>query len=131
MSDGKTQGSCCSGVAKPIVLTCSGASNLGRMADLAARKMTADGIAQMSCLAGVAGGVDMMLQALAAAPAVLVLDGCDSECGRKVMEKAGFSDFLLLRLDQMGMKRGETPVTGENVQRVVNAGAKLLGVAVS
>jgi len=34
----------------PLVLTCSGASNLGRMADLAARKMTADGLAQMSCL---------------------------------------------------------------------------------
>ncbi|GAB6187433.1 putative zinc-binding protein [Thermopirellula anaerolimosa] len=118
-------------MAKPIVLTCSGASNLGRMADLAARKMTADGIAQMSCLAGVAGGVQMMLDALAAAPAVLVLDGCDYECGRKVMEKAGYTDFHQLRLDQMGMKRGETPVTGENVQRVVAEGAKLLGVALS
>lgn len=131
MAKDSNQGGCCSGVAKPIVLTCSGASNLGRMADLAARKMTADGIAQMSCLAGVAGGVDMMLQALAAAPAVLVLDGCDYECGRKVMEKAGFPDFRHLRLDQMGMKRGETPVTGENVQRVVAEGAKRLAAAVA
>lgn len=131
MADDNKQSGCCSGVAKPIVLTCSGASNLGRMADLAARKMTADGIAQMSCLAGVAGGVDMMLQALAAAPAVVVLDGCDYECGRKVMEKGGFPDFHQLRLDQMGMKRGETPVTGENVQRVVGEAARLLGAAVT
>ncbi|NMC19440.1 MAG: zinc-binding protein [Thermogutta sp.] len=129
MAEDNKQSGCCSEVSKPIVLTCSGASNLGRLADLAARKMTADGIARMSCLAGVAGGVDMMRQAVAAAPAVLVLDGCDYECGRKVMEKAGFPNFHQVRLDRMGMKRGETPVTGENVHRVVGEAARLLGIA--
>jgi len=72
-----------------------------------------------------------MLQAVAAAPAVLVLDGCEYECGRKVMEKNGRSDFQQLRLDIMRMKRGETPVTGENVGRVVSEASRILGVSAS
>jgi uncharacterized metal-binding protein len=57
---------------------------------------------------------------------VLVIDGCEQECARKTMELAGFTGFAHLKLAEMGLRKGETPVTPERIRAVADRGAALL-----
>ena len=47
----------CCGAAAQVIFACSGAADVGKIADLAARKLTEQGAGKMSCLAGVGGRV--------------------------------------------------------------------------
>jgi len=102
------------------VLACSGASNLGHLADLAARELSRRGSARMGCLAGIGAGAAGSISAVRNARRVLVIDGCPTQCGRRTLERAGFTEFVCVRVDQLGFKRGESPVTPKNVQRIAD-----------
>ena len=54
MSENK---SCCCSAAPKLVFARSGGADVGALADQAARKLTADGVAKMFCLAGIGGRV--------------------------------------------------------------------------
>jgi uncharacterized metal-binding protein len=126
-----TQNSQCSCSAAPkYVFPCSGASDVGGLADQAARQMTKDGTGKMYCLAGIGGRVEVILANVRGAAKVLAIDGCAQECARKTLEQAGFSGFQHLKLWEMGYKKGETPLTPERVRMVAARGAALLGAGV-
>ena len=118
---------CCTPAAKPI-FTCSGAADVGQIADHAARKLTADGVWKMSCLAGIGGRVKGIMEIAKSAKTILVIDGCALHCGRHTMESAGFTKFEHVCLADLGMEKGKTPATDEAVGRVVRrAKAQLEG----
>ena len=48
---------CACGEALRLIFACSGASDIGRISDLAARTLTKDGVGKMYCLAGIGGRV--------------------------------------------------------------------------
>ena len=50
------QAECCTPASK-LIFACSGAADVGKIADLSARKLTEDGVGKMFCLAGVGGRV--------------------------------------------------------------------------
>ena len=99
---------------------------MGGLSDQAARQMTKDGQGRMYCLAGIGGRVETIIVDTRAAAKVLVIDGCSQECARRTMELAGFSGFQHLKLEAMGFKKGETPVTPERIRQVADRGAALL-----
>jgi len=107
----------------PVVFSCSGASDVGALADRAARRMVCDGTARMACLAAIGARVPTTLQTAREAPRVLAIDGCANTCARRILEDAGFADFAHLRLDAMGLKKGETPMRDETVAMVAADGA--------
>jgi uncharacterized metal-binding protein len=109
-----------------LIFPCSGASNVGEMADLAARRLTKAGAGKMYCLAGIGGGVSGIIESTKSADKVLVIDGCPVECARKIMEKAGFSGFTHLQLAKIGLEKGKTPVTPDAIATVVEKAAHLL-----
>ena len=109
-----------------FVFPCSGASDVGGLSDQAARQMTKDGTGKMYCLAGIGGRVEPIMANVRAAVKVLVIDGCSQECARKTMELAGFSGFQHLKLEELGCRKGETPVTLERIRAVADRGAALL-----
>lgn len=109
-----------------LIFPCSGASNVGEMADLAARRLTKAGAGKMYCLAGIGGGVSGIVESTKSADKVLVIDGCPVECARRTMEKAGFSGFMHLQLGQIGLEKGKTPVTPDSIATVVEKGTHLL-----
>ncbi len=131
---GKTDspGVCCTPAGK-LIFACSGAADVGRIADLAARKLTADGAGKMSCLAGIGGRVSGLLETARASQVLLVIDGCPLHCGRHTLEQAGFKKYEHLCLADLGMAKGKTPATDEAVAKVVKqaagrlAGCKLEG----
>jgi uncharacterized metal-binding protein len=117
---------CCTPAAKPI-FTCSGAADVGQIADHAARKLTVDGVGKMSCLAGIGGRVKGIMEIAKSATTILVIDGCPLHCGRNTMENAGFTKFEHVCLADLGMEKGKTPATDEAVAKVVSRGKVRLG----
>jgi uncharacterized metal-binding protein len=117
---------CCSPAAKPIY-ACSGAADVGEIADHAARKLTADGAGKMSCLAGIGGRIPNLLEIARGAEVILAIDGCPMQCARNALEKAGFTKFQHICLADLGMAKGKTPATAEAVAKVVGEGKKQLG----
>ena len=119
------QEECCTPASK-LIFACSGAADVGKIADLSARKLTDDKVGKMFCLAGVGGRVKGIMETTKAAKAILAIDGCPLHCGRNTLEHAGFKKFEHLCLADIGMQKGKTPATPEQVDKVVAHGRKRL-----
>jgi uncharacterized metal-binding protein len=114
------QADCCSGGTK-LIFACSGATDVGEIADRAARKITQNGTGTMFCLAGIGGRVEGIMKKTQAASDILAIDGCDLDCVKKCLEHAGFKEFQHMRVTDLGMKKGKTPATNENIEKVVTS----------
>lgn len=111
------QGTCCTPASK-LIFACSGSSDVGKICDLAARRLSDAGAGKMYCLAGVGGRVKTILDGTRAAQTILVLDGCPLQCARNTLEQAGFKKFEYLCLSDLGMEKGKTPATDDAVAKV-------------
>lgn len=109
-----------------LVYACSGAADVGEIADHAARLLDSDEKAWMSCLAGIGGRVSGLMANAAAAPALLAIDGCPLDCAKKTLELAGFTNVRHLRVTDLGFKKGKSPASAEASRRVAKAAASLL-----
>ena len=117
----------CCDPAATLIFACSGAADVGEIADHAARKLTKEGVGKMFCLAGVGGRVDGIMKNTKAAETLLAVDGCPLHCARNTLEKAGFTKFQHVCLADLGLKKGKTPVTEKAVTKVASCGKKALG----
>ncbi len=115
---------CCGGT--KLIFACSGAADVGAIADAAARKLARDGVGRMFCLAGLGGDVSGIVESTKGADAVLAIDGCPVDCARKGLERHGLSGFAHFRATDVGLEKGKTPVTDEAVAKVASAGAERL-----
>ena len=115
----------CSGGPK-LIFACSGAADVGEISDRAARKMSKDGIGAMFCLAGIGGQVEPIMQKTKSASKILAIDGCNLDCVKKCLELGGFTEFAHLRITDLGMEKGNSPATDENIAKVVANGIALL-----
>ncbi len=80
----------------------------------------------MFCLAGVGGRVSGIMVSTQAAAAILAIDGCPLDCARKTLEEAGFTRFEHLRLADIGIEKGKSPVTEDRISKVVRHGKNRL-----
>ncbi len=112
-----------------LLFACSGAADVGEVADLVARQLTRDGVGKMSCLAGLAGRVDGILASTQAAERVLAIDGCDMDCGRQVLELAEVEGFGHIRVTDLGFEKGGTDATDDTVAKVAEKAWSLLDQA--
>ena len=116
--------SCCAG--PKLIFTCSGAADVGAIADQAARRLTQEGAGKMFCLAGVGGRVSGIMKTTQSASGILVIDGCPVECAKSCLEEAGFTDYEHFRVTDLGMTKGDSPVTDDAVAEVAARGRELL-----
>src|SRR5512133_4161781 len=98
--------SCACGGAPKLIFACSGAADVGALADQAARKLTKDGAGKMFCLAGIGGRVSGIMATTEAASKILAIDGCPLNCARHSLEQAGFTTFEHLQLSDLGLVKG-------------------------
>jgi uncharacterized metal-binding protein len=80
----------------------------------------------MYCLAGIGGGVPDIVETTRSADRILVIDGCPTDCARKTLERAGFKTFTFVRVTDLGIEKGKTPVTEETIGKVAAAGVAAL-----
>jgi uncharacterized metal-binding protein len=112
---------------KPIIYSCSGCSDAGELADLVARRLSKQGVGEMSCLAGIGGRVKPLMMKAQKAQRIIVVDGCPLNCARHTLEGAGFNQFQHVELHKFGHRKGSCPVTEERVTEATQVAADLVG----
>lgn len=115
---------CCGGV--KLIFACSGAADVGAVADQAARKLTREGKGKMFCLAGIGGRIGGIMKTTEAAEKIVAIDGCPLNCVKSSLEQAGFTKFEHVQLADLGLAKGSTPVDEASIGKVCDAAAKLL-----
>ena len=117
----------CECIAAPkLIFACSGAADVGAVADQAARQLTRDGVGKMFCLAGIGGRVSGIMKTTEAAQAILAIDGCPLDCTKKSLEEAGFTNFKHLQLADLGLTKGETEINEATIVKVAQKGVDML-----
>lgn len=114
---------CTCGGKPTLIFACSGGSDVGGLADHTARAMGHEGTGRMYCLAGLGGGVTGITETTRSADRILAIDGCPINCAARTLERAGFSGFAHLCLADIGFRKGSSPATAENVEKVRAAAA--------
>jgi uncharacterized metal-binding protein len=116
---------CCGGASR-LVFACSGASDVGAVADQAARRVSRMRLASMGCLAAVAVGLDFAMDPVKVAERIIVIDGCPENCAKLAMKKAGATSFDHILLSELGMEKGCTKVDQEHIARVYSRAEAVL-----
>jgi len=122
-------GECACGGARAVILACSGAADVGEVADRAARLLARERAGNMSCLASIGARLEGMISGAREAAPLLVIDGCPTACGKRTVEGAGITEFLHLQLREIGLRKGSTPRSDETVRAVADKAREILGAA--
>jgi uncharacterized metal-binding protein len=115
--ENKKNNNCLCGAAEYMVLACSGVSDVGHITDLVARKLRDNGVRKMNCLAVVGAGIEKSIEDFKKKN-ILVIDGCPIDCGKRIMDKNGFTNYQYLRVTDIGFKKWQTPVTEDVINTV-------------
>jgi len=108
------------------MLACSGCSHAGELADHTARRLDQLGLAKMSCLAGIGGRVKSITNTVQKAPELLMIDGCPLACGANSLKLAGITEFKHLQLHELGIRKHDSEVSAETVEKVADAAKETL-----
>jgi uncharacterized metal-binding protein len=119
----------CAGGPK-LIFACSGAADVGEISDRAARNMSKDGAGKMFCLAGIGGRIEGIMKTTGTASKILAIDGCELDCVKSCLKKAGFDRFKHMRVTDLGLEKGKAAVDDENIAKVAAKGKEMLVSAV-
>ena len=109
-------------VGLPLVYSCSGCSNAAQLANSLAVRLDREKRAEMSCIAGVGGGVRSLVKTACAGRPILALDGCALHCVRHCLEQVGVRATVHVDLSRAGVKkRFHADASAEEVERVWQA----------
>jgi uncharacterized metal-binding protein len=109
-----------------LIFSCSGAADVGELADRAGRALNRSGLGKMFCLAGIGGRVSGILKTTETAVSILAIDGCPLDCAKKSLEEAGFKKVHHLRLSDLGFEKGKTVVDEAAVATVIKKAERYL-----
>lgn len=106
-------------VAKPpVVFACAGCSFVAGLSWQLAKALDQQGIAEMSCLAGVAAQRPPFRKILDQREA-WVIDGCPIDCGLGVFENLKRKPQRHIRLYELGFKKHVPPHGGVDMQKLI------------
>lgn len=106
---------CCGG--PKLIYTCSGAADVGEVADRIGRKLARLGFGKMTCLAAIGADLSGFVESAKTAENI-VIDGCSVACGRKNLERIGAPSKVFI-LTEMGLRKGESPATETVVEAMM------------
>lgn len=89
----------------PLVYSCSGCSSAAQMANELAVTFDRNGIAEMSCIAGVGGDVGPLVQAATADQEIVAIDGCPLQCTKSCLDRHGVTPTEHYDLSQRGVPK--------------------------
>ena len=70
----------------PLIYSCSGCSNVAQLANDIAVRINFDGLAEMSCIAGVGGKVKSLVKKARSNRPIIVVDGCPLQCAKACLK---------------------------------------------
>ena len=93
----------------PLVYSCSGCSSAAQLANHVAVRLDREGLAEMSCVAGLGGDVPSLVrkarEAVAAERPVLAIDGCVLGCVKQTLSRHGIAPTHHIELWRMGIRK--------------------------
>ncbi len=103
----------------PIVYSCSGCSNIAQLANNIAVKMDREGVAEMSCIAGVGGHVKPLVKKAKSGRPVIAIDGCILHCAKACLENEGVKPDIHYTLTEFGLKKTyHTEYSNDTVEEI-------------
>jgi uncharacterized metal-binding protein len=102
-----------------LIYACSGAADVGEIADRVARKLRSEGAAKMTCLAGIGAGLSAYVKSAKDADVNIAIDGCPVACAKNTLAKIGVTPTSYILTD-MGLIKGETPVTEKIIKQLAD-----------
>lgn len=87
----------------PLVYSCSGCSSAAQMANSLALRLDRDNVAEMSCIAGVGGGVKSLVRIAQSGRPIIALDGCPLQCVRHCLANHGMTAQKHFILSEFGV----------------------------
>ena len=110
-----------------LVYPCSGASNVGQIANEAGLRLREAGKASMHCTAGIGGHVKPIVDGAKAAKVIIALDGCHVGCVKKCLEAEGLKPGVYFVVsEELAVKKGyERPKEDDIKQAMDNVVKKL------
>jgi uncharacterized metal-binding protein len=90
-----------------MILSCSGGSNVGQLANQASVELTQEGFGKMFCLAGIGGHLSGFVQSARDVPTMVVIDGCSIGCAKAIIEHAEIPLRHYLVLTDLGVEKNK------------------------
>lgn len=89
----------------PLVYACSGSSTAAQITHKIALEMDWNGKAEMSCIAGVGGGVKSKVKTALTGRKIIALDGCKLNCVKNCLSKIGVNPTHHITLTDLGIRK--------------------------
>jgi len=110
-----------------LIFPCSGGSNVGQIANEAAKELTNVGYGKMYCLAGIGGHVSGLIESTKVAKKLIAIDGCPVQCAKKTLEHGGFKpDVHVVVTDLNILKRLDFDIKDDEIKKVIDEVSKKL-----
>ncbi|WP_454762778.1 putative zinc-binding protein [Cupriavidus campinensis] len=112
----------------PLVYACSGCSSVAQLANAFAVRLDRSGMAEMSCISGVGGGVPALTRVARSGRPILALDGCPLACVKACLASAGVAPDQHLVLNRLGATKRQH---GECTEAEADAAWQAVATALS
>ncbi|QQS03422.1 MAG: putative zinc-binding protein [Fibrobacterota bacterium] len=119
----------CSSEPATILYSCSGAADVGELADRATRILAREGKGKMSCAVGVGAGIQSLRNGAFSAGRILAVDGCATRCVAKALAEAGVTEYVHIDLGEAGFAKGKSPASEENIRKACELARQRLEAA--
>ncbi len=90
---------------KPVVYSCSGCSNVARIAHDISLNLDSDGIADMSCVSGVIGNVEPVKAIATSGRTIIAIDGCKLRCTKTCLDASGVNTSHYFVITDLGIEK--------------------------
>lgn len=89
----------------PLIYSCSGCSNIAQLANQVAIELDREQIAEMSCIAGIGGGVASIIKKAKSGREIIALDGCALHCVKNSLSQHKIESTYHYTLTEYGIKK--------------------------
>ncbi|MFT6987219.1 MAG: putative metal-binding protein [Psychromonas sp.] len=89
----------------PLIYSCSGCSNIAQLANQVAIELDREQVAEMSCIAGVGGGVKSLVKKAKSGRKIISLDGCPLHCVENCLSRYNIESTHHYTLTNYGIKK--------------------------
>lgn len=90
---------------KELVYSCSGCSSAAQTANTIAVQLDRQGVAEMSCIAGIGGDVAALVRVAKSGRPITVIDGCPLHCAKSCLQRHGVVPDRHYDLSKLGIKK--------------------------
>ncbi len=99
---------CCCKAEEVVLLSCSGGSNCGQIANQSAIKLDGEGFGSFYCLAGIGAHIQGMIESAKSVKRIVAVDGCPVACAKKTLEQAGLKATDWICVTEEGISKNHS-----------------------